>query len=152
MKILIGRRDKADFPELDLSQIDIKMDTGAFTSSIHCHYIKKIVEDKQLFVEFILLDPTHPLYTGKVHKLKCLKKKKVKSSFGASEQRYLIETTIVLFEKKYLIELSLSERSEMKYPILIGRRLLDNQFIVDTSIYNLSMKYKQSLNKSKIKK
>lgn len=149
MKIIIGRRDKADFPAFKLENIDIKIDTGAFTSSIHCHYIKKVMIDGELHVEFKLLDPSHPLYTGETFTFKCLKKKRVKSSFGASEQRFLIETNILIFEKEYLIELSLSERSEMKYPILIGRRLLDHQFIVDTSTYNLSYKDKQ--NSTKIK-
>ena len=39
-KILIGRKDKADFPELSLNDIDIKIDSGAYTSSIHCTNIK----------------------------------------------------------------------------------------------------------------
>ena len=42
MKITIGRSDKADFPELSLFDIDLKVDSGAYTSSIHCTDIQEI--------------------------------------------------------------------------------------------------------------
>ncbi len=148
MQIIIGRRDKADFPELGLQNIDIKIDTGAYTSSIHCLNIEELHEDDKQYVTFELLDPNNSKYSGKTLKFEYLRKKKVKSSFGATEQRYLIASTIVVFGHTYPIELSLTERSEMKYPILIGRKLLDKNFIVDTAQYNLSYKKKQASLKS----
>lgn len=147
MQIIIGRRDKADFPELGLENIDIKIDTGAYTSSIHCHNINVIVVDGVEYVEFQLLDPLNSKYDGQLLRYKYTKKKRVKSSFGATEQRYLIATKIVLFGKEYLLELSLTERSEMKYPVLIGRKLLDKNFIVDTAQYNISFKNKKQITK-----
>ncbi|MGB0424358.1 MAG: RimK/LysX family protein, partial [Flavobacteriales bacterium] len=48
----IGRNDKADFPEIDLMNISIKIDTGAYTSSMHCHDIKEIEDDGVKFIEF----------------------------------------------------------------------------------------------------
>ena len=62
---LIGRLDKADFPEYSLANIDIKIDTGAYTSAIHCHNIREVELPKSTLLEFDLLDPTHPLYNGK---------------------------------------------------------------------------------------
>ena len=59
MKTIIGRKDKADFPELFLKNISLKVDTGAYTSTIHCHHITEIVIDEEKFVEFQLLDPSH---------------------------------------------------------------------------------------------
>ena len=60
-KIVIGRFDKADFPALHLNDIAIKIDTGAYTSSIHCENI--IEEDDVIHCTF--LDEEHPLYNGK---------------------------------------------------------------------------------------
>jgi hypothetical protein len=142
MKI-IGRIDKADFPELSLSDINVKVDTGAYTSTIHSHHIKEVIIDGEKQIEFKLLDPTHTKYKDEIFKTKRYKKKSVKNSFGKSEQRFVVETTIVIFDEEYPIELSLSERSDMKYPILIGRKLLNHRFIVDTSKQNLSYRIKK---------
>ncbi|MRT93940.1 RimK/LysX family protein [Ancylomarina sp. 16SWW S1-10-2] len=143
MKI-IGRIDKVDFPELDLHDIDIKVDTGAYTSSIHSHEIKEVDLDGMKHLEFRLLDSSHPKYNNKVFKVKNYKTKLVKSSFGAVEQRYIFKTTILIFETEYSIKLSLSERSDMKYPVLLGRRFLNKRFIVDTSLKNLSFKIEKN--------
>jgi hypothetical protein len=156
MKKIIGRKDKADFPELFLTNINCKVDTGAYTSSIHCHHIQEVEVNGIKYIEFQLLDPTHTKFHDEKFKTKRYKKKRVKNSFGQSEWRFVVETSIVLFGNEYPIELSLSERSEMKYPILIGRKLLRGRFIVDISQYNLSYKMKQKELKnnlqSKIKK
>lgn len=143
-KLIIGKKDKADFPELDLFDIDIKIDTGAFTSSIHCHKIKEIELEGVKYIEFKLLDPSYKDYNHKKFKVKNFKEKKIKSSNGTGEKRYIIKTKIIVFCKTYTIELSLSERSEMRFPVLIGRKLLNNKFIVDTSLSNLS--YNTKLN------
>lgn len=150
-KKLIGRSDKADFPDLDLYDIDIKIDTGAYTSAIHCHKIKEKEINDQRMISFVLLDPSHPQYNKKQYQAKIHKEKLVKSSNGKAEKRYIIKTKILLFGKKYSIELSLSERGEMRYPVLIGRKLLRGKFIVDSELSNLSFQLKgqhsQSLKK-----
>lgn len=125
------------------------MDTGAYTSSIHCHHIQEVMIDGTKFIEFQLLDPSHTKFQDEKFKTKRYKKKKIKNSFGQAEWRFVVETSIVLFGNEYPIELSLSERSEMKYPILIGRKLLRGRFIVDISQYNLSFKLKQNELKNK---
>lgn len=143
MKIIIGRRDKADFPELSLKNISLKVDTGAYTSSIHCHHIREVNIDGEMHVEFELLDPKHAKFKDRKFKTKRYKKKTIKNSFGITEERFLIETLIVIFGTEFPIEFSLSERSDMKYPILIGRKMLNKRFIVDTSQINLSYKLKR---------
>ncbi|MEZ4801793.1 MAG: RimK/LysX family protein [Gelidibacter sp.] len=133
-KKVIGRIDKADFPTLDLFDIDIKIDTGAYTSSIHCH--KVMVVDDVLVCLFY--DEGHPHYNGKEIKFKEFSKAKVKSSNGLVQKRYKVKTSIVLFNKKYNISLTLSTRDDMKYPILIGRKFLSKKFIVDVNEMNIS--------------
>ena len=65
VKKTIGRKDKGDFPELNLKNIDIKIDTGAYTSAIHCHKIKTKEIDGRQVLTFTLLDPSHPQYNNK---------------------------------------------------------------------------------------
>ncbi len=133
-KKVIGRIDKADFPSLDLFDIDIKIDTGAYTSSIHCH--KVVVEDGVL--KCLFYDEGHPHYNGKEILFKTFTKAKVKSSNGIVQNRYKVKTTIILFDKKYSINLTLSTRDDMKYPVLIGRKFLSKKFIVDVNLKNVS--------------
>ncbi|NPD46972.1 RimK/LysX family protein [Lentimicrobium sp. S6] len=144
----IGRIDKADFPELKLRNISIKVDTGAYTSSIHCHHVKEIDLNGEKYIEFELLDPSQAKYIDKVFKVKNYQEKSIKSSFGNTEQRFIITTIIVIFGQEHPIELSLSERSDMKYPILLGRKFLSHRFVVDTSLKNVSIKLKREKKKN----
>lgn len=138
MRRKIGRIDKADFPTLQLNDIDIKIDTGAYTSSIHCKNV--IVEDNYLKCTF--LDKNHPAYHKKVFVFDEYDVKVVKSSNGQTQARYRILTEIELFGKTFPIYLTLSDREEMKYPVLIGRKFLLKKFVVDITQTNLSYKLK----------
>lgn len=135
-KILIGRTDRADFPELGLENIAIKIDTGAYTSSIHCDKI--IEEDGKLTCLFI--DVEHPFYDKKKFTFTDYKQVTVRSSNGIAQQRYAIQTSIKIFDKTYRISLSLNDRSDMRFPVLIGRKFLSGKFIVDPQLENLSIK------------
>jgi hypothetical protein len=150
-KIIIGRKDKADFPELGLENLDIKMDTGAYTSAIHCHEIEKKKINGKEFVVFKLLDPSHSQYNEQEFSTENYREKHIKSSTGHSEKRFIIETNIFIFGNEYPIELSLSERGEMKFPILIGRKFLMKRFIVDPAKTDLSYKREVKNLKNKTK-
>ncbi len=141
-KIIIGRSEKVDFPELDLYEIDSKIDTGAFTSSIHCTNIRKKTIDGKKFVTFNLLDKSHAHYNNKPFQLPVFSENEVKNSFGQIESRYVVKTKIRIFEKDFTIELSLTDRSTMGFPVLLGRKILFNRFIVDVTQKNLSHKQK----------
>ncbi|RRO15304.1 ATP-dependent zinc protease family protein [Flavobacteriaceae bacterium 14752] len=135
-KIVIGRTDIADFPDLGFNQVEVKIDTGAYTSSIHCKSIK--VKDGKLYC--IFLDEKHPEYSLKTHTFENFKTIRVKSSNGISQKRYEIKSKIKLFDKIYSISLSLSDRKDMKYPVLLGRKFLNPKFIVDPALIDLSHK------------
>jgi len=139
LKQTIGRIDKADFPLLELYQIAVKTDTGAYTSSIHCKNVKE--ENGVLKCNF--LDEEHPDYDGKEIIFKNYETTRVKSSNGSVQTRYKIKTAITLFNKNHDIFLTLSDREEMKFPVLLGRTFLNKRFVVDTSLTNLSFKQQQ---------
>ena len=139
LKRKIGRIDKADFPLLNLENVEIKVDTGAFTSSIHCTEMR--VEDNFLKCRF--LDEAHPAYDQKEFVFDNYDVKVVKSSNGQTEVRYRILTEVLLFGKIFPIFLTLSDRKEMKFPVLIGRKFLMKRFMVDINKTNLSFKLKE---------
>lgn len=123
---------------MELFDIEVKIDTGAFTSSIHCKDVK--VEDSYLKCTF--LDENHPAYHEKEYIFDEYDVKVVKSSNGIAEPRYQIKTEIVMFGKTYDIHLTLSDREEMRFPVLLGRKFLSKRFVVDINKSNLSHKQK----------
>lgn len=137
-KRTIGRFDRADFPQLHLKDISVKIDTGAYTSSIHCENIQE--EDNILKCTF--LDEEHALYNGKEFTFEEYKVVHVRSSNGFLQKRYQIQTQITLFNKTFKISLSLSDRQEMRFPVLLGRKFLTKKFIVDTEHIDISFNLK----------
>ncbi len=143
-KCLIGRRDLVDLPGFGLQNIEAKVDTGAYTSAIHCSRIKVIERNGVKKISFHILGSHQEELGGRTFVTKNFKEKKIKSSFGHIEERFVIKTKVKLFDRIIRAEFSLSDRTEMKYPILLGRKLLKNRFIVDVSLYNLSYNQKIS--------
>lgn len=139
---VIGRKDVVDLPELGLFEIEAKIDTGAYSSSIHCHNIEIEKRNGKEILKCNFLDPHHTEYNEKYFEFADFTKTRVKSSNGQVQRRFLVRTTIVLFNRKFKTDFTLTDRQEMKYPVLLGRKLLRQGFVVDVSYYNLSYKKK----------
>ena len=131
-KQIIGKKESVDFPELGITGINAKIDTGAYSNTLHCQDIH--VKEKNLY--FKVLDPTHPVFSRKEHCFSEFLKKKIKNSFGEVEERYMIKTKIKIAGRVIKSIISLTDRATMRYPVLIGRRLLRNKFVVDVSLKN----------------
>lgn len=131
-KQTIGRREVVDFPDLGLFGLVAKIDTGANTSALHCHHVR--VEKGVLY--FQLLDESHPEYDDREHRFEHFEEKLIRNSFGQSELRYVVRTNIVIGKRKIRSIISLADRAQMRYPVLIGRRFLKNRFVVDVSLLN----------------
>ena len=139
----IGRRDHIDLPQLGLNNIEAKVDTGAYGCTLHCHHIEVVKKKGIPVLSFMVLDPEHPEYDDKVYWAETFSEKTVKSSTGEKENRYTIKTELVLFNKRYKVEFSLTNRKKMRYPVLIGRRFLTKRFIVDVRQKDLSFNQKK---------
>ncbi len=126
---IISTFEHVDFPEYGMSKVVAKIDTGAFTGALHSTKIEEFIKDDVKHLRFSPFD--HPeiviVATDYVNR-------RVKSSNGKSEHRFFITTNIVIKDGTYPIELSLADRSDMKWPVLIGRRFLrKNKFLVDVN-------------------
>jgi hypothetical protein len=137
---IIGRREFVDFPELGLKGVEAKIDTGAFTTALHCHNINVEDINGKKVLSFYLLDPTHPEYHKRKLVFHDFYQKNIKNSFGDYEARYIIKTVIKLGKRKINSTLSLANRQNMRYPVLIGRKLIGKKFLVDVSKIHLLKK------------
>lgn len=136
---IIGRVDKVDFPELNLYDVDVKIDTGAYTSAIHC---TKIVEENNT-LRCTFSSKTHPNFKSKDIIFKNYCQTDVKSSNGFTENRFKVKSEVIFFGRIYKINLTLSTRDDMKFPVLIGRQFLKKKFLVDVNLKNQSFLQKQ---------
>jgi len=129
-KKIVGRKELISILDLELFDLDAKVDTGADSNALHCD---DIIIDDDNNVHFTLLDEVHPSYHGKKMILPLYKVKKVKSSNGVVQERPSIKVRVKMFNKEYSTVISLTNRADMKYPMLIGRRFLSGKFLVDVS-------------------
>jgi len=136
---VLGRNDRVDLPQLGLYNIHAKVDTGAYTCCLHCS--KAEVVNGQL--EFTLLDEEHPEFTGMKFVFKKFTQREIRNSFGEAELRFIIKTQIKIFDRKIRAEFSLSNRGNLKFPVLLGRKILRNRFIIDVTKKDLYYVSKQ---------
>jgi len=132
-KAIIGRLETIALPELAITDLQVRVDTGAKTSSLHVDNITKIKSNGKIMVRFDL----HPDVHNVENVISCVAPlhdiRKVKSSNGTSEQRYVIATPVQLGSENWTIEITLTDRSDMNYLMLFGREAIGERFLVDPS-------------------
>jgi hypothetical protein len=137
-KEIIGRQEIISIIDLELFNLDAKIDTGADSNALHCDDID--INEENNTVSFTLLDEVHESYNGKRLTFPLYKIKKVKSSNGQLQLRPSIKVSVEFFGKRYKSVVSLTNRVDMKFPMLIGRRFLSGKFLVDVESEYLSKK------------
>jgi hypothetical protein len=142
---ILGRSDRVDLPGLGLYNIHVKIDTGAFTSSLHCSRAEVV----NGVLEFVLLDDEHPEFTGMKFVFNEFTERQVKNSFGVAERRYVITTSIKIFDEEIVAEFSLSDRDALRFPILLGRKILRDRYLIDVTKKNLSYRSNKALKHKK---
>lgn len=134
----IGWKEYIDFVDFGIHGVPAKIDTGAKTSVLHCEHIELLKKGRKQFVKFTPLNDE--LSNGKSFTLPFHKERKIKNSFGLEENRFIVRTTVQLFNETFDIEISLRDRSNMEFPMLLGRSFIRKKFLVDVNRANLSSK------------
>lgn len=142
-KRTLGRRELIDLPALALRGVEAKVDTGAYTSAIHCQDVRLEADltTGQPLLHVRLLDPGHPATDGRLLVFRAFAQRDIRSSNGEVQARYVISTVVRLFGKDFETEFSLADRSDLRYPVLLGRALLrQGRFVVDVARRDASYK------------
>lgn len=143
-KILIGRWDYADFPNFQLTDVPVKIDTGAFTSSLRCSSIEEIVKNGNTILRYTILDKDDPIPVEKrTFETETYDSRIVKNSGGEPETRFSVQTIVRIFEQDTLVEFTLAKRHGLRFPVLLGRKFLGSRFLIDPSKTRLSYKLKK---------
>lgn len=128
---VIGRKTIIQLPQLGGVNVRAKIDTGAFRTAVHCEsWSLKEVDGKEVLEVTILWESGSPV----VLNFDKFQKRTIKNSFGQTEDRYCVRTLILIHKKKIQSEISFSNRSGMRYPVLLGRKTIGKKFLVDVSL------------------
>ena len=138
----LGWREWCALPDLGIPAIKAKIDTGAKTSALHAFKIEPFEADGRAMLRFWV----HPVQKNDQFELECVaavkEQRVVSDSGGHKEIRYVIETEVVIGDKRWPIEMSLTNRDTMRFRMLLGRRAMKDFARVDPSASYLNGRLK----------
>jgi len=125
---VVGWRELVSLPELGLNDIPAKIDTGARTSSLQAIVIDDFLRDGERFVRFAVD------WGGVRHQCEAVHVdiRGITSSNGDRQERFVIKTPLTIGNLTFRAEISLADRSQMQFPMLIGRTALRRRMVVDS--------------------
>lgn len=130
-KKIAGWREWVALPDLHIKRIKAKIDTGARTSALHAEKITPFTKDGAAYVRFVV----HPLQRKKKPARTCvalvIDHRRIMDSGGRSEERYVVRTTLAVGQSRWPVELSLTNRDQLGFRMLIGRQALRRRYVVD---------------------
>ncbi|SPF81671.1 ATP-dependent zinc protease family protein [Pseudoprimorskyibacter insulae] len=124
---VIGWMEYVTLPELHIDPIKAKIDTGARTTALHATDIEAFEKGGKPWVRFRVVDEHNapgPLREAPVHE-----ERAIKNTSGVPEDRYVIRTKARFGAKTWVIDLSLADRTNMTFPMIVGRTALKNHAI-----------------------
>ena len=130
-KLIVGSEEWCSFPQINIPALKARVDSGAKTSALHAVNINPFRKKGEPWVSF----EVHPLqYDGRTT-VRCeapvYDQRRVKSSSGNSELRYVIRTVLSLAETAWEVEVTLTNRDSMGYRMLLGRQAMSGKMLVD---------------------
>lgn len=128
---VIGWREWVGLPDLGVRSIKVKVDTGARSSSLHVFDLENFERDGEKWVRFCI----HPVQRRSEQSVdaeaKVLEYRSVRSSSGKATMRPVIVTSVSLLGITWPVELTLANRDEMSFRMLLGREAFRGRFVVD---------------------
>ncbi|WP_308917824.1 ATP-dependent zinc protease [Jannaschia sp. LMIT008] len=119
---VIGWIETVDLPDLGLRDLKAKIDTGARTSALHAHDIRRFRRGDASWVAF-RADTGHGLSDDPIE-ARLIGRRAIKNTSGVPETRLIVRTRLRLGDRLWRIDLSLSDRTNMTFPIIVGRAAL----------------------------
>ena len=133
MKVL-GRAERVSLPEFGLVNLPAKVDTGAYSSSIDCEKVELLQQGSEQTLSFVLLRPGRDGYTGQAVTTKDFDVTEVTNANGV-QKRFVIFADMIINEETVKCRFTLTDRSKLRYPVLIGRRFIrEAAYVVDVTV------------------
>ncbi|GAB2654365.1 ATP-dependent zinc protease [Vibrio panuliri] len=130
-KLLVGWCETLSLPGLGIDKINAKVDTGARTSCLHAFKVESFSKEETQWVRFWLHPIQHNTEVEVVCEAKVVDARVVRDSGGHEEKRYVIETEMSLGGHTWPIEITLNNRENMAFRMLLGRTAMHGRIQVD---------------------
>ena len=132
---VIGLREWIGLPELGITRVRAKVDSGAKTSALHATDIETFERGGETWVRF----KAHVGTPRKPQDVDCEARlvsfKRIKSSNGHLQERHVIRTPMVLGDKCWWVDFTLTCRKSMRYRVLLGcAAMLDGQLVINPGL------------------
>lgn len=136
-KLKIGWREWVGLPQFEVPALKAKVDTGARTSSLHALDPEPFTDRGMSFVRFLLLPVQETLIFGRVVTAPMVDRRRVTDSGGHWQERYVVHLDVQLGSQLLPIEVTLANRRDMRFRMLLGRQALQNVIIDPAESYLL---------------
>ncbi|KAI9134424.1 ATP-dependent zinc protease [Acaryochloris sp. CCMEE 5410] len=128
---IIGWREWVSFPDLSITHVKAKIDTGARTSALHAFDVERFQHQGKAMVRFKVHPNQKDELTTLTAEAELLEERQIRDSGGHTELRPVIQTKIELGPHQWAIEMTLTNRSAMGFRMLLGREALRQRFMID---------------------
>ena len=134
IRLTVGWREWISLPELQIESIKAKLDTGARSSALHTYFIEPLLSSGKPKVRF----GVHPLQRTDKKDVVCtadiIDYRRIVDSGGHPEMRYVIQTRVLIGGRSWIIDLSLTNREQMRFRLLLGRTAISERLIIDPQL------------------
>lgn len=130
-KPVIGWREWVALPQLGIGAIKPKIDTGARSSSLHAFDVEEFHRERKRWVRFTVHPIQRTTEVVVIAEAELVDYRNVKSSDGRKSLRPVIITELEVLGQRWPIELTLANRDEMGFRMLLGREAIRGRFLVD---------------------
>lgn len=131
LKAILGWREWVSLPELGIDRMKVKVDTGAKNSALHAYNSSLISKNGEDWIHFDIHPDQNDDATVKSCTVRLIDLRWVTNSGGTREKRFVIETPIRIGDKEWPIIITLSNRDEMGFRMLVGRSAIKGKYMVD---------------------
>ncbi|MFT5742868.1 MAG: hypothetical protein ACI86S_000930 [Paracoccaceae bacterium] len=126
--LVIGWHECISLPEMYLKDFAVKVDTGAKTTALHAENIEVFTREGEDWVRFTA--PEIPGTLPRTCEFPVFTSRAITNTSGTPETRFVIRTPMVIAGRRWKIDISLTDRGTMRFPLILGRRAIRNRNIV----------------------
>ncbi len=128
---IAGWREWVRLPQADVEWMKAKLDTGARSSALHAFDVEEFEREGVAWVRFGIHPWQDTDADAATVELPVHDRRVIRSSTGHTQERLVVLMEIVLHDRPVTAEVTLTNRDEMGFRMLIGREALRNGFLVD---------------------
>ncbi len=130
-KMIVGWRETLSLPGLGIDKINAKIDTGARTSCLHAFKVESFTKEEALWVRFWIHPLQHNVDKVTVCEAEVVDERTVRDSGGHEETRFVIKSDLSLGGETWSAEITLTNRENMAFRMLLGRTAMHHRIVVD---------------------